>query len=154
MANIMVSFFDQFPEFNGVQVEIRGKDGYFDATAMSKAMGGKRFNNWTRTDFAKRLLKALSEQSGIPTHYSKLSGDSQTPLIDHVQGSQKGVWLHPYVALSYAMSVPEFQALVNIWIINLARLGTVNPNVLQWTRAELERGIEYNRDDIEDLYGE
>ena len=56
------------------------------------------------------------------------------------------------MALSYAMSVPEFQAEVNIWIVDLMTLGTVNPHVLQWTKEEYFRGMGYNRDDINDMY--
>jgi len=39
MAKLMVSFFDQFPEFNGRKIEIRGTDGYFSATDMSQVVG-------------------------------------------------------------------------------------------------------------------
>jgi len=74
-------------------------------------------------------------------------------LIQYDLSGDQKAWLHPYVALSYAMSNPEFQADVNIWIVDLMVLGTVNPHVLKWTNAELERGIDFNRDDIKDLNG-
>lgn len=158
----IISFFDQFPEFEGVTLEIRSVDGYFDAAKMAaamKAFDGKehRFNNWTRNDKTKRLLERLSLRSGIPITretcgYSKMSS-SQKPLIDYIRGDKSRVWLHPYVAMSYAMSVPEFQAEVNIWIVDLMTLGTVNPHILKWTKEEYLRGIEFNRDDIRDMYG-
>lgn len=153
----IVSFFDQFPEYNGVKIEIRGSDGYFNATHMSKAMG-KRFRNWTRTKFAQELLQAISEQSRIPV--SQEIGDTrlniergQNYLIDRGQDGVSDIFLHPYVAMSYAMSDPKFQARVNIWIVNLMTLGTVNPHILQWTIEEVERGIQFNRDDIKEMYG-
>jgi len=158
----IVSFFDQFPEFEGVKVEIRGEDGYLDATQMGKAMEAfdgkkRRFNNWTRTDFVKRLLARLSERSGLPISSDGLDTQkrvpNQKPLIDWIPGKGNRVWIHPYVAMSYAMSVPEFQAEVNIWIVDLMRLGTVNPHILQWTKEEYQKGLAYNRDDINEMYG-
>jgi hypothetical protein len=157
----IVSFFDQFPEFEGTKIEIRGDDGYFDATQMGKAMEAfdgktRRFNDWTRRDFTKRLLSRLSERSGIPTDHEDLGTrnpvPNQKPLIDWTPGRGNRVWIHPYVAMSYAMSVPEFQAEVNMWIVDLMRLGTVNPHVLKWTVEEYRRGLEFNRDDIRDMY--
>jgi len=50
MANAIVSFFDQFPTYEGHQVEIRGKDGYFCATDMSDILE-KRFTDWRKTQF-------------------------------------------------------------------------------------------------------
>lgn len=153
-----VSFFDQFPEFEGQKVEIRGIDGYFSAADMGRAMSafdGKshRFNDWTRTAFAKRLLKRISDRAGIPIDYADLRSQTQTPLIDYIRGGTTGVWIHPYVAISYAMSVPEFQAEVNIWIVDMLTMRTVNPHVLQWSPAEYLRGMEMVRDDIEEIYG-
>lgn len=155
MSKLMVSFFDQFPEYNGRKVSIRGEDGYFSAKSMSLAMG-KRFRNWSRTKFAKELLDELSKQSGIPIGYEegalRSERPSQKPLIDYISGDDD-IFLHPYVAVSFSMSDPRFQARVNIWVVNLMRLGTVNPHILQWTQEEYQRGIEYNRDDIKDTYG-
>lgn len=64
----IVSFFDQFPSFEGSKIQIRGEDGYFDSTSMSQAMqafDGKRhrFSDWSKTDSAKRLIARLSERS-------------------------------------------------------------------------------------------
>ena len=151
MSKAMVSWFNQFPEYNGRQIEIRGQDGYFSAKDMSAAMG-KRFDNWNRTKFAKELLDELSLQSGLPIDSSDLRSQSQTPLIDYVRGGQSGIFLHPYVAMSYAMADPRFQARINIWIIDLLTLGTVNPHVLRWTQEEFQRGLKFNRDDIADMY--
>ena len=55
MSKLMVSFFDNFPEYNGQKIEIRGKDGYVSVRDISKAIG-KRFNDLTRTKFAKEVL--------------------------------------------------------------------------------------------------
>ncbi|MGL5065727.1 MAG: KilA-N domain-containing protein [Microcoleus sp.] len=157
MAKLMLSYFDNFPEFNGKKIEIRGKDGYFCATDMS-AILNKRLADWRKTEFSKRLLARLSVRSGmaVEQRLSTRGGESSqgaTALIQYdIDGDQK-TWLHPYVAMSYAMSSPEFQADVNIWIVDLMTIGTVNPHILRWTREEYERGLQYNRDDIEEMYG-
>ena len=158
----IVSYFDQFPEFEGIQVSIRGDDGYFDSAEMSKAMqsfDGKRhrFSDWSKSGTAQRLLTRLSGRSGIaitrdflpPT---EIGGKAQV-LIDYTPGRGQRTWLHPYVAIAFAMSVPEFQAEVSIWMVDLMKMGTVNPHVLRWTQEEYLRGVDYNRDDITDMYG-
>lgn len=163
----IVSFFDQFPEFCGVKIQVRGDDGYFDATQMGDAMEAfdgkkRRFNNWTRSDSTTRLLNRLSEKTRIPVTHESLGAQNldtqnraskQKPLIDWVPGRGNRVWVHPYVAMAYAMSLPEFQADVVIWLANLNRMGTVNPHVLTWTIEEYQRGLEFNRDDVRDMYG-
>jgi hypothetical protein len=158
MGKLMVSFFDQFPEYNGQKIEVRGKDGYFSATDMSRILG-KRLADWRRTNFARRLLNRLSEKSGMLVEQQLWSrgGGSATPataLIQYDLDGDQRTWLHPYVAMSYAMSNPEFQAEVNIWIIDLITLGTVNPHFLNWTKEEIERGRQFNQDDINELYGD
>ena len=155
MSKAMVSWFDHFPSFDGNTVEIRGKDGYFSATDMSRILG-KRLTKWRSTSFAKRLLARLSEKSGmlIEQRLSSRGVESSPPATALIQydtdGDQK-TWLHPYVAMSYAMSNPEFQAEINMWVVDLLTLGTVNPHVLKWTQEEYERGLQFNRDDIDEL---
>lgn len=151
MAKLMVSFFDQFPIYNKTEIEVRGRDGYFCATDMSKSMG-KRFTDWHKTDFAKRLLARLSLRLHIPIYWSTSSSHDQTPLVDYVRGHGQKQWVHPAVAMSYSMNDPELQADVNAWLYGLMTLGTINPHVLDWTQEEIERGNLFNQEDIDDLY--
>lgn len=150
MSKAMVSWFDQFPEHNGRKIEIRGKDGYFNATDMSQVLE-KRFTDWRKTNFAKRLLTRLSEKLGLAVTWEDSPTLNQTPLIDYVPGRGQQIWIHPTLAMSYAMSHPEFQADINVWIYELMTVGTVNPHILQWTQEEYERGLQFNRDDIDEL---
>ena len=62
----ILSFFDQFPEYNGVQFHFRGSDGYCKVSCLNQAMGGKRFTDWMKTKFAKTVVGELSRQTGIP----------------------------------------------------------------------------------------
>ena len=151
MSKLMVSFFDQLPEHNGRKIEIRGKDGYFNATDMGQILE-KRFTDWRKTNFAKRLLARLSEKLRLPITWEDSPTLGKTPLVDYVPGRGQQVWIHPTLAMSYAMSNPEFQADINIWIYELMTVGTVNPHVLKWTQEEFQRGLKFNRDDITDMY--
>ena len=157
----ILSFFDQSPNYNGITIPIRGSDGYFDATAMSKALTPrgakpKRFSNWTRTKFAKQLLEAVSARTGIPITAqnppsSHMSRGGVKPLIDVLPGSHYGIWLHPYVAMSYAMSNPDFQAFINICFVDLMQKGTLTMHHLSWTPEERRRGEQFNKDDWQEI---
>jgi hypothetical protein len=153
MGKLMVSFFDQFPSHNGRKIEIRGKDGYFSATDMTACLN-QTFSDWRRTKFATRLIARLAENLRLPVDYGDSRSQNQTPLIDFVPGRGQKMWIHPALAMSYAMSNPEFQADVNVWIYELMTMGTVNPHVLKWTREEIERGQQFNQDDLNELYGD
>jgi len=148
----MVSFFDQFPTYNGQAIEIRSKDGYFSATDMSIVLE-KRFTDWRKTQFSKRLLARLNLRLGLPIDWEDSTSRTQIPLVDYIRGDGQKQWIHPAVAMSYAMSNPEFQADVNVWIYELMTIGTVNPHVLKWSQEEMQRGSRFNRDDIDDMYG-
>lgn len=151
----IVSFFDQFPVYNGVKFHFRGSDGYCNVAALNKAMGGRRFADWARTKFAKEVIEEISNLSGIPINWESQGGGggSATPLIDYDRSSGGGVWIHPYLVSAYALQDPKLYARVSIWMGELMSLGTINAHVLQWTYSEYMRGLEYNRDDIDDLYG-
>ena len=150
----IVSFFDQFPEYNGVKFHFRGFDGYCEVSSMNKAMGNKRFNNWRRSSFAQRVIEELSKQTGLPVDWESQEGysDNSTPLIDYDRSTGGGVWIHPYLVTVYALQDPVLYARVSIWLTDLMRLGTINPHLLKWTVEEYQRGLAFNRDDIKDMY--
>jgi hypothetical protein len=157
MADLMLSYFDNFPEFNGQKIEIRGKDGYVSVNDISKALN-KRFTDWTRTKFSKQVLEELSTQTRLPIAWDKsvcaeVRRRAKTPLVDYIPGDKQLIFVHPSVAFAYAMSNPVFFARISLWLTQLTQTGTVNPHISQWTQAEYQRGLQYNRDDIEDMYG-
>ena len=147
----MVSFFDQIPEWNGVKFRFRGSDGYCEVSSLNKAMKGKRFDNWARSNFAKTVIEEISSLTGIPIRSEGGSSDLRTPLIDYDRSTGGGIWIHPYLVSAYALQDPKLYARVSIWLGNLMYLGTVNPHILEWTREEYERGVGYNREDIQDI---
>ena len=155
----IVSFFDQFPEYNGVKFHFRGSDGYCEVSSMNKAMGNKRFTDWMKTKFAKSVVAELSKQAGIPIRTEFCEGvggsshPSETGLIDYDRSTGGGVWIHPYLVTAYALQDPVLYARVSIWLTDLMRLGTINPHLLKWTVEEYHRGLQFNREDISDMYG-
>ena len=161
MSKLMLSWFDQFPEYNGQKIEIRGKDGYVSVRDISKAIN-KRFNNWTRTRFAKEVLEELSLLTRLPiansemeltskSDYSQMSSRSKA-LIDYVRGDESSVFVHPSVAFAYSMSDAKFFARISLWLSQMQETGTVNPHVKDWTQEEFQRGLKFNREDINDMY--
>ena len=157
----IVSFFDQFPEYNGVKFHFRGSDGYCKVSSLNKAMGGKRFADWMKTKFAQSVVGEISKQTGIPINtefqekggrLSTLSSSPKIGLIDAEIGRGKGIWIHPYLVTAYALQDPVLYARVSIWLTDLMRLGTINPHLLKWTVEEYQRGLAFNRDDIKDMY--
>ena len=76
----IVSFFDQFPEYNGVKFHFRGSDGYCKVSSLNKAMGGKRFADWMKTKFAQSVVGEISKQTGIPinTEFQEKGGRLST----------------------------------------------------------------------------
>lgn len=149
----IVSFFDQFPSFEGKSVEIRGSDGYVSVKDLNKVLG-KRFTDWRKTKFAKELLDELSKIYRCPIDWGD-PPSRQKPLVDYdrAKGGNEGAYAHPAVALSYSMSNARFQARVNAWMLSLTKYGTATMHHEDWTATEYLRGVQYNRDDIDDLYG-
>lgn len=148
----LVSYFDQFPEWGGFQFELRGSDGYVNVSQLNKALG-KRFTDWRKTKFAKDLLDELSQIYRVPIDWEDPPSQSPKPLVDYARGGSASMYVHPAVALSYCMSNPRLQARINAWVINMVKTGTATPHYKDWTALEYMRGIEFNRDDIRDMYG-
>ncbi|MEM9449789.1 MAG: KilA-N domain-containing protein [Cyanobacteria bacterium P01_E01_bin.6] len=148
----IISFFDQFPEWNGYRFEFRGTDGYANITHLNKALG-KRFTDWRKTNFAKELLDELSKIYRAPIDWENSPSQSQKPLIDYVRGGDAPMFVHPAVALSYCTSNPRLQARLNAWVVGMMTTGTANPRIDDWNAMEYLRGVQFNRDDITDMYG-
>lgn len=150
MPNI-VSFFDQFPSYGDQTVEIRGKDSYVSIKDLNTILG-KRFTDWRKTKFAQELLDELGQIYRLPIDWEDSPTPNQTPLIDYRRGGNQGVYVHPAVALSYCMSNARFQARINAWLLSMGKWGTATPNVNDWSATEYLQGVQYNRDDINDMY--
>lgn len=78
-SNIVKAF-----EFNNEIMYRRSSDGYWNATAMCKA-AGKRWNNFSRNQQAKKIIKHLEDRL------------NETVIIVNQGGipEEQGTWIHP-----------------------------------------------------------
>lgn len=154
MPNI-VSFFDQFPEYEGRSVEIRGSDGYVSVTDLNGILG-KRFTDWRKTAYSKDLLDELSKIYRIPIDLGESSQINSKALVHReFRGGREGnkIYVHPAVAIAYCSSNGRFMARVSAWVANMAMNGAATIHVQDWTAMEYLRGVEFSRDDIREMYG-
>lgn len=82
----------------GVQVDQRFKDGYLNATKLSKAFlakTGKRRepNDWLRLVRTRETMDHLSQTTGIPV----------VSLATTIEGRNGGTYLHPRLAIRFAI---------------------------------------------------
>lgn len=85
-------------QLQGVEITQRFKDGYLNATALSKAYlakTGKRRepNDWIRLVRTQETIKHLSETTGIPV----------VSLVDTIEGRNGGTYLHPRLSIRFGM---------------------------------------------------
>jgi hypothetical protein len=92
---------------NGVTIEQRAVDGYFDATALCAA-NGKVWNNYRQLTRTKEFLAMLAQSIGIELF----------DLVRSTTGRHTGrTWVHPRVAVHLAQwCSPAFAVLVTAWI--------------------------------------
>lgn len=117
-------------------------NGYVNATQISKIhrnITGERRepNDWLRTETAQRAINKLSSVIGI----------SPTDLVITKQGGKyQGTWIHPRLAVRYAMWVnDDFSLQVEDWVNQWLFSGT-SPNQLE---ADVDRVS--LRDDLKDV---
>jgi hypothetical protein len=98
---------------NGISVYQRENDGYVNATQICKAhrqITGeqKEPSEWLSNKSAKSAINKLSSVTGIPV----------TELVEAKQtGKYRGTWIHPRLAVRFAMWVnDDFSLLVEDWI--------------------------------------
>ena len=105
---------------------------------------GKRVDNWMRLKSTTSLLSEFSEDpsyGGAPAFRSK-------------EGRGGGTWVHPDIAIQFAQwCSPGFALWVSRQIRYLMTYGEVNVHYTEWSASDRLQGQQYNRDDIDELYG-
>jgi hypothetical protein len=120
---------------------------------------GKRIQDWQRLKATKEILDefakdpatkgrpALKVVKGRMSDHAN-SRDHSPSLV------QQGTWAHPDIAIEFARwCSPRFALWCNRQIRHLLTHGEVNLHHTEWTKEQHIAGIQYNRDDIEDMYG-
>jgi len=107
-------------ELNGIMVTARHDDGYINATSLCKA-GGKKFNDWYKTDIAKNLIETLKKDLQI---------SDDLKLVDIKKGGNpknQGTWLHPDLGVPLAQWISsDFAIRVSRWMRQLYITGSVS----------------------------
>ena len=116
-----------YMEINDIVIEAR-EDGFINATELCKA-GGKRFNNWYRSQETKEMIQALDSETGLLDSENPVARNRATGFVDVVQGGnvkKQGSWIHPDLAVQLAQWIsPTFAIKVSRWIRELAFMGKV-----------------------------
>ncbi len=127
---------------DGIRVNQKENDGYVNATELCKvhriATGERKDpSEWLRLKSSQSAMEKLSDVTGIPV----------TSLFDIVvgKGKHQGTWIHPRLAVRFAMWVnDDFSLQVEDWVHRWLSSGT-NPVRLE---ADLDRVA--MRDELKD----
>ena len=121
------------------------------------------------------MVRQMAEKGG-----AQICAPPQKPLIDYIPGDNAvkgladlpshlryglqeshgasllgygGTFAHPDIAIAFAQwCSPAFRLWVSRQIRHLMTYGEVNLHYREWSKEEIERGIEFSRDDIREMY--
>jgi KilA-N domain len=138
-------------------VEFLRTGAYCNLNDIAKPFG-KRLDNWMRLKGTKELFDAFANDPAyggtepIKTVVGRMSAPSD--LREHSKVLvQQGTFAHPDIAIQFAQWCnPGFALWVSRQIRHLLTYGEVNIHYQEWSEKDRLTGIEYNRDDIKDLY--
>jgi len=117
----------------------------------------KRLDNWMRLKGTQELFQAFRDDpsyGGAPPVITSTGGFQGLP--SHMRGVvDGGTFAHPDIAILFAgWCDPGFALWTARQIRHLLAYGEVNLYHREWTPEQFQEGVELNRDDIKDLYGE
>jgi hypothetical protein len=142
--------------FEGQFIGFLRKGAYVRLNDVANATG-KRLDNWMRLESTKAYVAAFkadrSYNSKEPFKIVKGGDTSDLRYRNEAQPLQ-GTWAHPDMVIEFARwCSPAFGLWCNRQIRHLLEYGKVNLHHTEWTPQQHECGIQYNRDDIDDMYG-
>lgn len=114
----------------GIVIQQRTADGFVNVTQLCKAhiqKTGERkdASEWFETEMSKAALSTLAERLNVPT----------TSLYERKPGRNGGTWIHPRVAVRFAMWLDnDFSLQVEDWVHDWM---TTAQNPIQMTFSEL-----------------
>ncbi|HEY9873599.1 MAG TPA: KilA-N domain-containing protein [Candidatus Obscuribacterales bacterium] len=133
-------------------VEFLRSGAYCNLNDIAKPFG-KRVDNWMRLKSTKELFKAFKQDpsyNGAEPFYDRNLRSEVTGKF--VSGG--GAFAHPDIAIQFAQwCSPGFALWVSRQIRHLLTYGEVNIHYREWSEEQYHRGVEFNRQDIKELYG-
>ncbi len=132
-------------------VEFLRSGAYCNLKDIAKPFG-KRVNNWIRLKSTQALFEAFRQDvsygSAEPFYDRELRSESTGRFV-----SGGGTFAHPDIAIQFAQwCSPAFGLWVSRQIRHLITYGEVNIHYREWSEEQYHRGIEFNHQDIKDLY--
>jgi len=133
-------------------LEFLRSNAYCDLNQIARPFG-KRVKDWTRLKGTQELFQAFRED---------VAYGGAEPFVDRSLRSAStgqfvtggGLYVHPDIAIQFAIwCSPAFALWVSRQIRHLMTYGEVNLNYREWTTEQVAQGLEFNRDDIKDMYG-
>lgn len=118
---------------------------------------GKRLDNWMRLKSTKELFEAFKVDrcyNGAKPFYTVKGGNTDTsdPRNRSEALTEQGTFAHPDIAIQFAQwCSPSFALWVSRQVRHLLSYGEVNIHYTEWTEEEIERGRQYNADDVREL---
>ena len=123
-------------------IELFRSDAYVSLNDIAKPFG-KRVQHWMDLKSTHRLLGEFSQD---PCY-------NGNPPIRTKQGRGGGTFAHPDIAIQFAQwCSPGFALWVSRQIRHLLTYGEVNIHYTEWSEEQRLTGLNYNRDDIKDMY--
>lgn len=150
--------------FGGQFIAFIRKGAYCNLNDIAAATG-KRLDNWMRLKSTKEYIEAFNNDRSYNgmAPFKVIQADIKGLNARRESGSLRsegtttrlqGTWAHPDIAIEFARwCSPAFGLWCNRQIRHLLEYGEVNLHHTEWTREQHVIGIQYNRDDIEDMYG-
>lgn len=144
--------------FSGQFIAFLRKGAYCNLNDIAAATG-KRLDNWMRLKSTKEYIEAFNNDrsyNGMAPFKTIVGRQLGSTLTSEgtIEGGKQGTWAHPDIAIEFARwCSPAFGLWCNRQIRHLLEYGEVNLHHTEWTREQHIIGIQYNRDDIEDMYG-
>lgn len=132
-------------------VEFLRSGAYCNLNDIAKPFS-KRVNNWMRLKSTQELLKAFREDPSyngtVPFYDRELRSESTGKFVPG-----GGIFAHPDIAIQFAQwCSPAFALWVSRQIRHLLTYGEVNIHYREWSEEQYQRGVEFNREDIKELY--
>lgn len=123
----------------------------------------KRLDSWMRLKETKEYLEAFRKDPSyngmeplrvVKGNFSPNKSDTTDLRYHSTTFIQQGTWAHPDIAIEFARwCSPAFGLWCNRQIRHLLTHGEVNLHHKEWSLEQHQQGIQYNRDDIEEMYG-
>lgn len=139
-------------------VEFLRSGAYCNLNDIAKPFG-KRVDNWIRLKSTQNLFEAFKQDPSyngaepITVKRGREKGSSLVPSDLREPTLGGGTWAHPDIAIQFAQwCSPGFALWVSRQIRHLLVYGEVNIHYQEWSEEEYNQGVEFNHEDIRELY--